>query len=199
MTGTATKKKASAKKTTAPKKATSTQKLAALEDKAMAHERNFLVLADEIDQLKVLIQGLNKRLNAAIKAGETEDGLSNQSVQDIIIEENEKELKGKVDFLVEQGLLKKLGKKEVADIKSFIVGKEVDSESGKVVNPRAQFSVGSLSPDLQEKVIGLKLGDSTSFREEDPDFVVTELYSIVDPEINKEFEEETGTATPKAE
>ena len=199
MTGTATKKKASAKKTTAPKKATSTQKLAALEDKAMAHERNFLVLADEIDQLKVLIQGLNKRLNAAIKAGETEDGLSNQSVQDIIIEENEKELKGKVDFLVEQGLLKKLGKKEVADIKSFIVGKEVDSESGKVVNPRAQFSVGSLSPDLQEKVIGLKLGDSTSFREEDPDFVVTELYSIVDPEINKEFEEETGAATPKAE
>jgi len=199
MTGTATKKKASAKKPTALKKATSTQKLAALEDKAMAHERNFLVLADEIDQLKVLIQGLNKRLNAAIKAGETEDGLSNQSVQDIIIEENEKELKGKVDFLVEQGLLKKLGKKEVADIKSFIVGKEVDSESGKVVNPRAQFSVGSLSPDLQEKVIGLKLGDSTSFREEDPDFVVTELYSIVDPEINKEFEEETGTATPKAE
>lgn len=199
MTGTATKKKASAKKTTAPKKATSTQKLAALEDKAMAHERNFLVLADEIDQLKVLIQGLNKRLNAAIKAGETEDGLSNQSVQDIIIEENEKELKGKVDFLVEQGLLKKLGEEDVTDIRSFLVGKEIDSESGKVVNPRAQFSVGSLSPDLQEKVIGLKLGDSTSFREEDPDFVVTELYSIVDPEINKEFEEETGTATPKAE
>lgn len=199
MTGTATKKKASAKKTTAPKKATSTQKLAALEDKAMAHERNFLVLADEIDQLKVLIQGLNKRLNAAIKAGETEEGLSNQTVQDIIIEENEKELKGKVDFLVEQGLLKKLGEEDVTNIRSFLVGKEIDSESGKVVNPRAQFSVGSLSPDLQEKVIGLKLGDSTSFREEDPDFVVTELYSIVDPEINKEFEEETGTATPKAE
>ena len=199
MTGTTTKKKVSAKKTTAPKKATSTQKLAALEDKAMAHERNFLVLADEIDQLKVLIQGLNKRLNAAIKAGETEEGLSNQTVQDIIIEENEKELKGKVDFLVEQGLLKKLGEEDVTDIRSFLVGKEIDSESGKVVNPRAQFSVGSLSPDLQEKVIGLKLGDSTSFREEDPDFVVTELYSIVDPEINKEFEEETGTATPKAE
>ena len=193
---TSTAKKKPAKKTTAPKKATSTQKLAALEDKAMSHEKNFLVLADEIDQLKVVIQGLAKRLNAAIKAGETEDGLSNKSVQDIIVEETVKELEGKVSFLQEQGLLAKAGEDETAGDTSFIVGKEVNTETGEVVNPRAQFSMTTLNPELKAKIVGLKVGESVSFREEDPDFVITEIFNITDVEVNKDFEQE-AEATPE--
>jgi len=185
----ATANKKSAKSTLAPKKGTASQKIKALEDKLMSHEKNFLILADEIDGLKTVISGLTKRLNATISAGEAEEGISNKSVNDLIVQDNVKELKGKIDFLLEQGVLEKPeeGIKTAQD--TFVVGREVDEE-GNTVNPRVQFAIGSLDPELQKQLIGFSVGDKILLREGDPQLEVSEIYKVGTPSVDSKFDEE---------
>jgi len=169
------------------KKMNAAQKIAAMESVLLSHEKQFGILADEIDRMRGLVESLAKRLNASIKATDSDD-----SVKQIIFEENAKELKGKVDFLEKQGVLVRNNKAMIGE-KTFVVGTEHDDE-GVETNPRLQFAVGSLDEKLKISMLGHRLGDESKSKEKVADggfFIkITEVYDIVDPKIEKKFEEE---------
>jgi len=91
-------------------------------------------------------------------------------------------------MLIEQGLLKRNDELAI-DQKTFVVGQELDTEK-TVINPRVQFATMSLPEDLQEKFLGKKMGELIE-EEGGQFFEITELYSIEDPTIDKNFEEPT--------
>lgn len=170
---------------TAPVKRNASQTIAALENAFMSQNQQIQILADEIDRLRNLITSLNKRVNASIKAAE-EGSLNGDSVNKIIINENMKELEGKVSYLVEQGILKKNDQAEISD-KTFIVGREMDAE-GNVVNPRIQFSVGSIDQSVKEKFLAKKMGDVVKYDDEKSSIEITEVYEINQPAVKNDYE-----------
>lgn len=136
-------------------KLTAAQRIEGLENALSGVMRNNQILAGEIDNLRQTIGALARRLNATIKSGES-GSLSNDSVNDIITQENIAELKGKVDFLLEQGVLE-ASDSEITD-RTFIVGRELD-EDRNVINPRIQFAVASVIPEMKDLLLGKKVGD----------------------------------------
>lgn len=167
-------------------KLNASQKLAVLENMVLAYDNKFNQLADEIDSLRNSITGLSKRLSASIRATETVD-----SVNKIVLDENIKELEGKVQFLIQQGILKLSNETTIVD-KTFVVGREIDDQSN-VINPRIQFAVGSLDQELKDKLIGHKFGDVIKVTEDGLALEVTEVYEIIDPTIKKDFEANNAT------
>jgi len=179
-------------------KLTAVQKIGLLEEKLINHEKNFIILAQENDKLKNLITSLAKRLNATIRAGEVEGGITNKSVNDMIVKDNVKELEGKVTFLQEQGVLK-LNNEAAITTQTFVVGRELD-EDGKELNPRVQFAIGSLDKKIQDKLVGYKVGDLLRLEEGDPELEILEIYEIVNPKIDKKFEEDdSAQSSPSSE
>ncbi len=187
--------KAPAKK--APKKAekqaappppmTAAQKIDALENSFMVQNQQIEILAEEIDNLRKNIVNLNKKLNASIQAAE-EGGLSNTSVSKIIMNEGIKELEERVQFLVQQGVLVRNDAAEVTD-DNFVVGREIDTE-GNVTNPRVQFSVNSVDPELKNQLYGKKAGAVVAYSADEDSMEITEIYDIKKPKIKKNFEQQ---------
>ena len=171
------------KKTGSVKKQTATQKIKALEDKLASFENNFMILADEIDQLKTVITGLGRRLNAAIEVSED---ISNDKVNGVIVDQNVKDLEEKVSFLEKEGVIKK-SESNVVSQGDFIVGKEV--KDGKVINPRVQFAVDTIGAEIHEKLVGLEIGQELILKDGDPSFIVTEIFDIIKKEDKKEKED----------
>jgi len=181
----AKEKKATTKAEAQPAKQNAAQKIEALENMLMNQSKNMDILADEIDRLRQLITALSKRLNASIQAAE-EGGVTGDSINKIIMKENMKELESKVQFLIEQGVLERNDESEVTE-QTFLVGREVDSE-GNVVNPRVQFSVNSIDPEVKGRLLTKKAGDVISYSESEPSLEITEVYQILDPKIKKNYE-----------
>ena len=159
-------------------KLTAAQRIEALEGMNMAANQNIRVLAGEIDNLRQTMGALARRLNAAIKVGEN-GSLSNDAVNGLLVEENTQELKGKVDYLVGQGVLKQSEKGTVGE-KSFVVGRELD-EDRNVINPRIQFALASLIPEVKDLLMGKKAGDVIKNESGDGLLMeVVEIFDIVD-------------------
>lgn len=187
-----TKQTAVTKKAKETKKLTATQRISYLEEIVERYGAHFEAVGNELDTMRNLISSLAKRLNASIQATESDD-----SVKKIIIDQNIQELQGKVDFLIQKGVLAKGDVGYQVSDKSFIVGRELDS-AGKVINPRIQFSIGSVLPELKELIYGKKVGDVFAPNNEDTEnpvsIEITELYQIVDPKIDKNFEDQSAQA-----
>ncbi len=186
-----------AKPAAQPAKLNAAQKIEALENKVInlqaqinelvaILEEKVNILADEIDKTRQIGVALNKRLNASIKAAE-DGGLNTDSVNKIILDENQKELAGRIKYLLDMGALVGDNEGEVSD-KSFLVGRTVDAQ-GNVVNPRVQFAVGTVDPELKKALIGKKLGEVVGYSEEEDPFEITEIYQIADPKTKKNYEE----------
>jgi hypothetical protein len=179
-----------APKATAPKKLTASQRIEALEGQYMASIQNNQILAGEIDNLRQTLTAVARRLNATISAGEKGD-LSNDSVNDFLMEENTKELVDKVIYLVEQGVLEK-SDEEIGE-KSFIVARELDAESN-VVNPRIQFALASVLDEVKAHILGKKAGDVIDSQEEGGLLLeITEVFNIVE-RVEKNLEEGSESA-----
>lgn len=168
-------------------KLNATQRLEALE-KAFANlsaklEQQFAIVADELNRQNEISTALAKRLNAIVKAGDN-GGVSTEAVKDAIVSEAAKELKAKVDFLVEQGLLV-LNNDKAIDENTFFVGREVDFE-GNEVNPRTQMLVSSLQKEAQERLIGKKVGDEVKDETIKQTLLITEIYEVKRPQVESE-------------
>jgi hypothetical protein len=101
-------------------------------------------------------------------------------------------MKKKVEDLLKNGSLEKA---EEVTKKSFVVVREMNSETGAVINPRLQFVVNILNEESLQKLLGKKAGDSVKFVEENPAVIeIEEIYNI----ITKEAEAETNTQTSEA-
>ena len=173
---------------TKTKKLTATQRIEGLENAIGAMMRSNQIFADEIDGLRQVVSSLARRLNATIKSGE-QGNLSSQAINDIITQENVAELKGKVDFLIEQGVLESSENGEV-DEKAFVVGRELDEDSN-VVNPRIQFAISSLLPEMKELFLGKKVGDVV--KNEKGDGLLMEIVEVfnIPQKVEKNLQEGT--------
>jgi hypothetical protein len=125
---------------------------------------------------KEAIKLLGNKMDSIVKATQRGEDLTDEVIGNIMIENNVAELKGRVDQLVAAGTL--VATTEAVDEKNFLVGQEVD-ESGKVLNPRLQFVLGALQPELKEKFLGAKVGDSVVFQEGKVKFLLQEAYTVV--------------------
>lgn len=130
-------------------------------------------MARDLQIIKEAIKLLGNKLDAVQRSA----GISNDSVAELMMENNANELKEKVNGFIAQGVL--VGS-EAASSAGFIVGKEL-GDDGKVVNQRVQFAVAGMNPDLQAKVVGAKPGDVITFSEDTLKLEVTEVYEIVPP------------------
>lgn len=151
-------------------------------------DNQFQIIADEVNRLNELNVALAKRLNAIIKAGDEGD-INNKSVKGIIIDEAAKELKSKVDMLVEQGILTLNNEREI-DENTFVVGREINLE-GEEINPRTQFLVGSLQEEAKKIVLGKKAGDSIKDEKLQQTLIITETYDVKQISTTN-FSEEDG-------
>lgn len=178
-------------KQTKQKKLTAAQRIEHLEGTIMGMYENFNILANDIDQLRQTMTALAKRLNATIEAGE-KGGINNEQVNSIIIQENVNELRKKVDFLVEQGVLKK-SEDNVIGENSFVVGRELDEDKNEI-NPRIQFAFQTLNEGGKELITGKSLGDLVKNEGSDGCMEITELYEIVQQnQAQQETEEQLDT------
>ena len=167
------------------KKLTAAQRIEALENQLIGAGQNFQVLAGEIDNLRQTMAALARRLNASIKAGEQGE-ISNDAVNQLLVEENTAELKGKVDFLIEQGVLEE-AKDDSIHEKSFVVGRELDEEKN-VINPRIQFAIASIAPEVKELLLGKKVGEVVQNKDDGINLEVLELLDIAE-KVEKKLEE----------
>jgi len=142
------------KKVEKVKKITATKRLEALEEAVLGFQQRFLILADEIDKLSAGLMATTKTIDGLLEATKTRE-----AVNDIIVNENIKEMEQKVKALEEQGVLIKEEGDEVAiGERSYVVGRELDQE-GNVMNPRIHFAYPSLKDEEKELFLGRKKGE----------------------------------------
>jgi len=141
------------------------------------------ILADEIDKVGNGLKAVSKRINAVAEVTDTKD-----EVGKLMIDSAVKELESKVEEFVGLGVLERDDVQPITD-KTFVVGREVDAD-GNVVNPRVQFATASINKNLQDKLLGSKVGDLVSFEEGQPQFEVLEMYSIKEIKKDVEFQDE---------
>jgi hypothetical protein len=174
--------------TTNAKPLTGVQKVEALErslaNMAQRHDQQMQIVADEINHLNNTVVALAKRLNAIVKAGESDTGVNTDSVQKVMQTEAAKELKAKVSQFEEQGVIKRNDLKEIDD-DTFVVAREEDSE-GKEINPRTQFLVKALHPEAKALILGKKVGDQIVNDELKQVMFITETYDLVQPKVQEE-------------
>jgi len=142
------------KKVEKVKKITATKRLEALEEAVLGFQQRFLILADEIDKLSAGLMATTKTIDGLLEATKTRE-----AVNDIIVNENIKEMEQKVKLFQEQGILiKEEGEDAEVGERSYIVGRELDQE-GNVLNPRIHFAYPSLTEEEKELFLGKKISE----------------------------------------
>ena len=75
-------KKKSTNTQVSSKNPTASQRIEALGKKIVEGNKNFVILANEIDNLKAVITGVVRRLNAIVEVSENGDSLSQKAITD---------------------------------------------------------------------------------------------------------------------
>ena len=163
-------------------KRTASQRIEDLERTVMAAYQTLDQMARDLMTIKEAIKLLGNKTSAIATAANIPDDI----ISKLMLDANVAELKSKVDVLVEQGVL--VADENLTDT-SFVVGQEVDS-NGAIVNPRLQFTLGSLNPDLRAKIAAGKVGgDDIELQEGKLKFRLLETYQIVTPQAPEASEE----------
>ena len=171
-------------------KRTATQRIEDLEQIAMSNLQTLNAMAKDIGLLKDAVKLLGNKTDSIVKVISSGGALSDQSISETMIANNVTELQGKVANLVTQGIL---AASERVTTNSFVVGQEVD-ENGKVVNPRIQFTLGTVPPEAKEKLLGAAVGDRVSFGDGKLKFDVLESYEIQEPKAPTAEDGSTGSS-----
>lgn len=172
------------------KKRNASQRIEDLEQALMAAYQTLNQMAGDLSTIKEAIKLLGNKSDAVAKAA----GLSDDVISAIMVDNNVAELKSKTDNLVTSGVLSTV---ESIAADSFVIGKEVDDD-GKVVNPRLQFALSSLNQDLQDKLVGAKVGDVVTLQEGKLKLEVMEVYKIATQESAPVATEEVETEVSAA-
>jgi hypothetical protein len=157
-------------------KRTAIQRIEDLERALMSLYQTADNMARDMMMIKDAIKLLGNKLDAVVKASER-GSVNDTVVAQIMIENNVSELTEKVESLKAQGILTA---ETAATERSFVVGREIDAE-GKVANPRLQFTMGALNPEVREKLVGGMPGQVITLEEGKLKFEVLEVYSINSP------------------
>lgn len=144
-------------------------------------------MARDLLTIKEAIKLLANKLDSVAK----ESNLSDDAISQRMLDNNVAELKSKVDDLIAQGILE--AESTVTD-KSFVVGRESD-DSGKIMNPRIQFTLAALEPETKDKLVGANVGQVVDIKEGKYKLEILESYAIVTPQA-PQAEAPVAEATP---
>lgn len=161
--------------TPAPKSAS--QRIEDLEKGLMSMYQAFNGVAQDLNVAKEALKILGNKVSSIQAVSQRGEPLTDENVSKAMIENNVEDLKQKVDTLITQGIL--VNQETTAD-NSFVVGRELNDE-GTIVNPRLQFALAALQPEVQDKIRGHKTGDIVDIQEGKLKFEVLEVYSIEAP------------------
>lgn len=156
---------------------TGAQKIQDLENVVASLYQTADQLVRDVSLIKDAVKLLGNKLDAVVQASVRGEPLNDDTLAKIMVENNVAELKGKLDKLVDSGLLK--AQDEVKD-GSFVVGREIDLDGG-IANPRIQFVLDTMQPQIRESLRGKKVGELVEIEEGKFKFEVLESYEIVTP------------------
>lgn len=176
-------------------KRTASQRIEDLERAMMSLYQTADNMARDLGTIKDAIKLLGNKVDAIVKASSSSQPINDDVIAAIMVQNNVEELKQKVSNLVAQGVL---SAEESITETSFVVGSEV-KEDGTVANPRLQFTMQALQPELREKLKGAKAGQTVTLQEGKLLFNVLETYAIQQPKAPEQSQEEAPAAEPSSE
>lgn len=136
-------------------------------------------MAQDLMALREAVRLLNNKLDAAIKSINAGTALTDENLNQIMTDNNAKELQDKVTKMVNDGLLTA---SDTVAKDSFVVINEADP-SGKIVNPRMQFLLSALTnEEVRGKLDGAKVGSNILIGDKGGSLNVLEAYNIVVPQ-----------------
>lgn len=150
-------------------------------------------MARELAGIKEALMLLNNKLDATIKSiNASGTQVTDEQVSKFMVENNVRDLQGKVTQMVNNGLL---AASDTVSKDSFVVINEADA-SGQIVNPRMQFLVSALQhEEVRSKLEGAKVGSNVSVGTEGASINVLEAYDVVTPQAPAA---EAAPAAPEA-
>lgn len=136
-------------------------------------------MAQDLMGLREAVKLLNNKLDAVVKAINTNSPLTDEILGQFMTDNNARELEDKVIKMVSDGLL---ASTDTVGKDSFVVINEQDAD-GKIVNPRMQFLLSALqNEEIRTKLEGAKTGTNIAVGEKGGSLNVLEAYNIVVPQ-----------------
>lgn len=132
-------------------------------------------MSRENDVLKEALQLIDSKLNAVVTLTQNGGQLTEDNINDAIMQSKANSLKAQVEEFVNQGTMKP---SDEVTKNSFVAIREF-SKDGKLVNPRLQFYMPRLVEELQNKFLGKKVGDLVVGPEDRLDGEIMEIYEVV--------------------
>lgn len=177
------------------KQRSATERLNDVEEAAMSIFQALDNMSRDLMLIKDAIKLLGNKVDSIVKAASTGQEINDQVISSLMVENNVAELKAKVDNLVAQKILVS----ELAvNAQSFVVIREVD-DAGKVVNPRLQFTMSAVSPEVTEKLVGAQPGQTVKMKEGSLNVEILEVYSVQGAATPAEHVEPTPAAAAEAD
>ena len=164
-------------------KRTASQRIDDLERAVMSIFNVANNMSRENTLIKNALKLLNVKVECMTEASVAGEALTDENLTARMKAKELQELKDKVTNLITQGFL--VSAEDIA-ADGFVVGAETEPDAadgtpGKVIHARLQFTVASLQPDIQAKLIGAKAGSTIVFKDDALVFKVAEVYKIVNP------------------
>jgi hypothetical protein len=182
------------------KQMTAAQRLLGLEQSVGALDQTLYNQAQQLSMVRDALTLLNEKVNAMVTLMSLNQPVNDSTIDQAIEQKRIEDMKKKVENLVKSGSLEKA---EEVSKKSFLVVREMNSETGAVINPRLQFAVSILNQESLEKLLGKKAGDSVKFVENNPAVIeIEEVYNVVIKDVEmvaNQSSEETATQEVTAE
>jgi hypothetical protein len=163
-----------------------------LERALMSLFQNMENLGRETNTIRDAVRLLGNKVDALAKANIRGEQPTDETLSQIMIDNNVEELKGKVDGLVKAQVLVTT---DIVSETSFIVGRELAADSDKVINPRLQFSLTALAKEVGDKIKGRLIGDIITVQEGQARFEILEVYNIQTPPV---VAQQAAAPTPDA-
>jgi hypothetical protein len=156
---------------------TAAQRLIGLEQSVATLDQALYNQTKQLSMMRDALSLLHEKVNAMILLMSLGHTVTDQAIDQVIEQKRIEDMKKKVEDLLAAGSLEKA---EEVSKKSFLVVREMNSETGTVINPRLQFAVSILNQESIQKLIGKKVGDSVKFVEDNPAVIeIEEIYNVV--------------------
>mgnify|MGYP005844624215 CR=1 FL=1 len=179
------------------KQLTAAQRLLGLEQSVGALDQALHNQAQQLSMVRDALTLLNEKINAMIALMSLGQTVSDAAIDQYIEQKRVDDMRKKVQDLVDSGSLEKA--EEVSD-KSFLVVREMNGETGTVINPRLQFAVSILNPESLQKMVGKKAGESVKFVENNPAIIeIEEIYNVVLKGVEVAEENQKAAAEKQAQ
>ncbi len=153
-------------------------------------------LQNDNNLMKDALKLLNRKVEAIVQVAASGSSINPESVNAAAVKLTVNEMSDQVAGFVKNGHI--TSSEEVA-LNSYVVVEEL-TQDGVVVNPRVQFRLDSQPKEVQDPLLGKKVGELANFGEGRYDVRVLEVYSILPPksEVPAEAPPEAPAAPAEA-